>query len=148
MPDTYDAQIDALLSHDYQAFWDLIYPEEEGGHHGQSKDHFEMWNSSGAVSHSLFAFLPQEYVCGLCASTIEHISLGSVAGRLAEIRSKLIAGGPSLPNMQTSEFMDPSFEVPSDAVALSRSQNRRSFKFTREQLEEFARRQRLARSML
>lgn len=130
MTDTYDKQIEALLAEDYDGFISLLAPKFKT-HNAIVENHTQAWMVTGdLLGGSLFAFLEGS---PHCASTIEHHS-GPKDSPL--LYAKLIEGSKvSLPDMDGVD-MD---GVDMDGV------HQDSFKFTREQLEEFARRQRVAR---
>jgi len=156
--DTYDEQIDAIMSSDKLAYWELITEDwiDAADHTRESgTSHYEMWNSSGAHKSSLFAFLPQGCVGGQCASTIEHMYSGEIeeegSTAIKDIRDAIMLGSTPLPDMQSNRFQTPDGDSGFDSAAqlmadtIRRQDQRHDFKFTLGELKEFARRQRIAR---
>ncbi len=120
MEDTYDEQIQALLNDEYDLWMELASVDPEDEAYPPIDSHYEAWNQ-GAAKGSIFAELPG---CGgLCASSIEYRSYQECDTTLVNkiLRDKKVW----LPNLLGNE-------------------KGKDFRFTEEELKEFARRQRVA----
>lgn len=131
MSDTYDEQIEALLSGDVSTYYKLV------GDYYRRYDrydlerpptfHFTAWNVGGDYPDSIFSKIGET---GRCASQIEYSRRWWGAGKIdaagAKIKAAVMKGSTvSLPRLANPFLL-------------------RKTVFTREQLEEFARRQRAA----
>ncbi len=119
MKDTFDAEIEALLVDDYVKYQQLTGAEVD--------NHFLAWR----FAKGLFAFLPAPGL-SCCASMIEYIENEDwhIPDTLFMYEKILEGSTVSLPDM--------------DKVAHNSIPD---FRYTHEQLEEFARRQRVAREL-
>lgn len=123
-PELYDAQIEALLEYDYDKFCELI---DKNRRSDIIDCHKAAWANTGKCEDSLFAYLPQ---CSYCASEIEHEEDNELIDRkvkMKEVREEVLKNKPmSLPDMHEQG----------------------SYAFSREELEEFKRRQLVARGYI
>lgn len=116
LSDLYDKQIDALLRDDYDAFANLT------GDIYPASSHNEAWIKGNCSDISIFSFFPGVSVC---ASQIEHRYFSDSDKELCEqMREKVLAEA---------------------AVSLPLALGEDDARYTREQLEEFKRRQLVAR---
>ncbi|MEM7398739.1 MAG: hypothetical protein AAF354_07345 [Pseudomonadota bacterium] len=119
--DTYDQQIEALLADDYEGFCELVGADDEYRDKCGIASHRTAWSRTGTFEQSLFSALPG---CDKCASEVEF-TRPETPTEDRFLRLFDVANNVSLPDLYASIH------------------NR----FTRAQLNEFARRQRLARGI-
>lgn len=112
--DTYDAQIEVLLAHNWDEFGRLVNRRLSAK---KFRSHFSAWDATGTSLRSLFAYLPG---CMSCPSTIEGRRVTNIEMKAAVLKdAKIMLSGRVVQNCN----------------------------FTRAELEEFARRQRVARGI-
>ena len=120
--DNYNAQIEALMKNDFTKFAVLIgHPEEK------FLNHYHCWNSTGTLRKSIFANLPG---CNCCATQVDH-------GQFKHVGTKKFGKDRMvLPNMSNLVRW----------TGFTFNNENENFRFSRAQLREIARRQRMVRT--
>ena len=122
MTDTYDEQIEALLVNDFANYCRIT---------GQrANNHYSAWMNCG--TDSLFSFLPG-VGSGCCASMIEY-------------PEQVYTPTPEVRSFYNGILENANLKLP-DMNAVNSAVREKNFRYTREELEEFARRQRVAKEL-